>query len=110
PHRNMKKVVIQVDPDLSDLIPIFLANKRSDVAAIMSASANEPIDFEALGRVGHRLKDEGGSYGFDAVSSYGALIERAAGERNVVPIRQYARELSTYLDSVEIVYHQPDRR
>jgi HPt (histidine-containing phosphotransfer) domain-containing protein len=106
----MKKIVIQVDPDLSDLIPIFLANKRSDVAAMLSASANEPIDFDALGRVGHRLKGEGGSYGFDLVSSYGALIERAAGERNVVPIRQYARELSTYLESVEIVYHQPDRR
>jgi hypothetical protein len=38
------------------------------------------------------------------------LIERAAGERNVLPIRHYARELSTYLDSLEIVYHQPDRR
>ena len=105
----MKKVVIQVDPDLSDLIPVFLANKRSDVAAILSASADEPVDFEALGRVGHRLKGEGGSYGLDAVSAYGALIERAACERDVLPIRRCAHELSTYLDSLEIVYHQPAR-
>jgi HPt (histidine-containing phosphotransfer) domain-containing protein len=99
-----KRLVVQVDPDLSDLIPGFLANKRKDTAAILSAIAADPVDFEALSRLGHKLKGEGGSYGLEPISSYGAEIEQAAKNQEVELLRRYAREISTYLDSVEIVY------
>jgi HPt (histidine-containing phosphotransfer) domain-containing protein len=103
-QREMKKFVAQVDPDLCDLIPEFLEHKRGDTRAILSGISGEHIDFEALSGIGHRLKGEGGSYGLDAISLYGAEIERAARSRDAEAIRRYANELAAYLDSVQIEY------
>jgi len=102
----MEKFVVRLDPDLKDLIPGFLANKGKDVQTILSATATKPIDFDALGRLGHRLKGEGGSYGLEAISVYGDRIERAAKRGDVDAIQRYANQLSVYLDSLEIVYEQ----
>ena len=101
---EMKKFIAQVDPDLCDLIPEFLEHKRGDTRAILSGISGEHIDFEALSGIGHKLKGEGGSYGLDAISLYGAEIERAARSRDAEAIRRYANELATYLDSVQIEY------
>lgn len=100
----MKKFIAQVDPDLCDLIPGFLEHKRGDMRTILSGISGEHIDFEALSKIGHKLKGEGGSYGLDAISLYGAEIERAARSRDAEAIRRYANELAAYLDTVQIEY------
>jgi HPt (histidine-containing phosphotransfer) domain-containing protein len=100
----MKKFVAQVDPELCDIVPEFLAHKRDDSRVILATVSSEHVDFEALSRIGHKLKGEGGSYGLDAISVYGAEIEQAARNHDADAIRRYATELATYLDSVEIEY------
>jgi Hpt domain len=100
----MEKFIAQVDPDLCDLIPGFLENKRADARTILSGISGEHIDFEALTGIGHKLKGEGGSYGLDPVSVYGAEIEHAARNHDSEAIRRYANELAAYLDSVRIEY------
>jgi HPt (histidine-containing phosphotransfer) domain-containing protein len=100
----MPKFVVQIDPDLKDLIPGFLANKRNDTESIISAVNAHNTDFEALGRIGHRLKGEGGSYGLNAISAYGAEIELAAKSRDLETIRRCAHALCEYLESVNVVY------
>jgi HPt (histidine-containing phosphotransfer) domain-containing protein len=100
----MKKIIAQVDADLRDLIPGFLENKRGDTGRILSGISGEHIDFEALSRIGHKLKGEGGSYGLDAISLYGAAIEQAARNHDTEAIRRCANELTAYLDCVQIEY------
>ncbi len=100
----MKKFIVRVDPDLCDLIPGFLEHKHDDARAILRAVSAERIDFEALRGIGHKLKGEGGSYGFDAISLYGAEIERAARNRDTEMVRRYANELVAYLKSVQIQF------
>src|SRR5438445_11816305 len=100
----MKKFIVHVDPDLSDLIPGFLARKRVDARTILSGVSSEHIDFESVSKIGHNLKGEGGSYGLDPISLYGAEIEQAARNHDAEAIRGYANKLSLYLDSVEIEY------
>ena len=100
----MEKFIAQVDPDLCDLIPGFLEHKRDDTRALLSGVSVEHIDFEALSRIAHKIKGEGGSYGFDAISLYGAEIEQAALSHDADAIRRYANELAAYLDSVQIEY------
>ena len=99
---KLKRVVVRIDPDLSDLIPGFLAHKRDDAAKIRVAA--DQSDYETMGKIGHKLKGEGGSYGLDAVSEIGSAIEQAAKSHDLAAVRRCAEELSTYLDSVEIVY------
>jgi HPt (histidine-containing phosphotransfer) domain-containing protein len=91
-----------VDPEISDLIPGFLANKRRDAGQIIAAA--EAADFPALLGIGHKIKGEGGSYGLDGISMLGAQIELAAQQKDLAAVRRYAEELSNYLDTVEIVY------
>jgi hypothetical protein len=100
----MRKFIAHVDPDLCDLIPGFLARKRNDTRAILSGISSEHIDFEVLSGIAHKLKGEGGSYGLDPISSYGAEIEHAARNHDAAAIRHYANELATYLDCLQIDY------
>jgi HPt (histidine-containing phosphotransfer) domain-containing protein len=100
----MKTFITRVDPELCDLIPGFLAHKRRDTHVILSGVAGDHVDFEALSGIGHKLKGEGGSYGLDAISFYGAEIEQAARNHDAEAIRRYANELAAYLDSVQIEY------
>jgi len=101
---EMKKFIAHVDMDLRDLIPGFLANKRRDTMAILSAISTEHVGYEELSRIGHKLKGEGGSYGLDAISVYGAEIEQAAKNYDAEAIRRCVNELAAYLDSVQIEY------
>jgi HPt (histidine-containing phosphotransfer) domain-containing protein len=100
----MKKYIAHVDPELCDLIPTFLTNKRTDARTILSGVFGCHIDFEAVARIGHKLKGEGGSYGLDDISVFGAKIELAARNHDADKIRHYASELADYLDSLQIEY------
>jgi hypothetical protein len=100
----MKKFIVHVDADLCDLMPAFLAHKRSDTRALLSGASGEHVDFEALSWIGHKIKGEGGSFGLDVISEYGAEIEHAARDHDVQAICHYANELAAYLDSLEIEY------
>jgi HPt (histidine-containing phosphotransfer) domain-containing protein len=98
----LSKLVVRIDPDLRDLVPVFIAHKREDVQAIVAAIGR--ADYEALSKLGHRIRGEGGSYGFEELTEIGALLEIAAKGRDLAAIHKSAEELTTYLDSVEIVY------
>jgi HPt (histidine-containing phosphotransfer) domain-containing protein len=98
----LSKLVVRIDPDLRDLVPVFMTHKREDLRAIVVAIAR--ADYEALSRLGHRIRGEGGSYGFEELTEIGTALEIAAKARDLAAIRKSAQELTTYLDSVEIVY------
>jgi HPt (histidine-containing phosphotransfer) domain-containing protein len=98
----LSRVIVHADPDLSDLIPGFLSRKRVDLGAIVRAT--DAADYGALAAIGHKIKGEGGSYGFDAITEIGAAIEAAANARDLPALRRCAQEFEQFLDSVEIIY------
>ena len=50
------------------------------------------------------MKGTGEAFGFDAVSEMGKSIEMAAKEKDLDEIRKSVRELSKYIEVVEVVY------
>ncbi|TDJ68612.1 MAG: Hpt domain-containing protein, partial [Proteobacteria bacterium] len=58
-----EKIIVNIDPDLEDLIPGFLNNRAHDVRAINDLLDAE--DFGAIRLLGHSMKGAGGGYGFD---------------------------------------------
>src|SRR5437667_10621416 len=96
-----EKTMIHVDPDIAELIPGFLENRRKDIAAMLDAVQRG--DFESVRVLGHSMKGAGGGYGFDAITDIGAALEQAAKQRNAVEIRNRVHELSRYLDRVEVI-------
>jgi len=100
------RVIVEVDEDLSDLIPGFLAHKRTDIDSIFEAVAQR--DYTAISRIAHRIKGEGGSYGFDSMTEMGRSLERAAAIRDNGSVATLARQLLRYLEQVEVVF-QPSK-
>ena len=98
----MQKIVVRIDPDLSDLIPGFMARKRQDAEGIRAAA--DTGNYAALSEIGHKIKGEGGSYGLDGISEIGAKLELAAKSRDSAGARRQGDALLEYLDSVEIIY------
>jgi two-component system sensor histidine kinase/response regulator len=101
-YHHIKRQQIQVDADLRDLVPDFLAHKRADIGTIRAAI--DLADYKTLSRIAHKMKGEGGSYGFDAVTTMGAVLEQAALKQDLIAARLTLEEFSAYLDSVDVVY------
>ncbi|HTT75901.1 MAG TPA: response regulator, partial [Candidatus Binataceae bacterium] len=101
-EKRVIRNVVEIDADLSDLVPGFLAHKREDVRTI--AVAIERGDYAMLSQLGHKMKGEGGSYGLDAITLMGAAIEEAALVKDAAAAQRWAAELRAFLDTVEVVY------
>lgn len=95
------KTIVRVDPEIAELIPGFLQNRRKDIAAMLDAVQRS--DFETVRVLGHSMKGAGGGYGFDAITEIGAALEEAAKQRNAAEVRDRVNELSRYLDRVEVI-------
>ena len=100
--KQEEKTTVHVDPEIADLIPGFLENRRKDIKAMDEALRKG--DFEAIRALGHSMKGAGGSYGFDAVTDIGKALEDAAKNTNAEEIQRSVGELSAYLARVEVIY------
>ena len=96
------KIKVQLDPDIQDLVPGFLENRRKDVKTIQAALAKG--DFSAIVVLGHTMKGDGGGYGFDTITDIGAFIETAAKQKSIERVREGLERLTEFLDRVEVVY------
>lgn len=97
-----EKIIVQVDPDLEDLIPGFLENRKADVEKLRDEHSNN--EFNNITSIGHSIKGVGGGYGFDRMSELGACIEQAGKDNNAEAIEEYIIQLDDYLKRVEVVY------
>jgi HPt (histidine-containing phosphotransfer) domain-containing protein len=66
-----------LDPAVQRLLPTYLANRRSEVAALRAAA--ERGDRDTLRRHGHDLRGSGGAYGVPGIQRLGEQLEVAAG-------------------------------
>jgi len=95
-----RKIIVEIDPEISDLIPDFLQHKRDDLSLLIGAL--ERADFDALRSVGHRMKGEGAGFGFQAMSDIGVMLEQAGRTRDLKLAQEQVWALSRYLDHVEV--------
>jgi HPt (histidine-containing phosphotransfer) domain-containing protein len=97
-----EQITVEVDSDLKDLIPNFLANRRKESMELEQAVMRE--DFEALRMIGHNMKGVGGGYGFQQITDLGIEIEDAAKHRDGERVRRCLQRYRVYLESVSIVF------
>jgi HPt (histidine-containing phosphotransfer) domain-containing protein len=100
--KQVEKIIVHIDPEIADLIPVFFENRHKDIKTIGEALTQG--DFETIKIIGHNMKGSGGSYGFDAISDIGKSLEQTAITQDTVGIKKYLQDLSAYLDGVEMVY------
>jgi HPt (histidine-containing phosphotransfer) domain-containing protein len=99
--KMIPRVTIEVEPDLIDLIPDFLARKRADLATIKAAL--DGGDLSIIAALAHKMKGEGGSFGFDVMTELGGALEATAKKGDRESARLLATDLFDYLEKLEVV-------
>ena len=95
-------ILVRITRDLEDIVPIFLANRRKDLETLRDALAT--WNLITIQTLGHRMKGDGGGYGFDRISTIGAVMELAAQRQDHQAIEQHIAELEDFLMRIEVVY------
>ena len=95
------RIAVIIDPDLADLVPGFLNNRRRDVDRLKALL--EVDNFADIRMIGHNMKGAGGGYGFDPITDLGGTIERAALACDTQTIEQSIAQLADYLARVDVV-------
>lgn len=97
----MEPIIVKIDPDIEDLIPGFLENRKADVEKIRASI--ETGNYADIRIIGHSMKGAGGGYGFDAITEIGDLIEQAALASDDSVIKEQTSILEDYLSRLELV-------
>jgi HPt (histidine-containing phosphotransfer) domain-containing protein len=94
--------IVRIDRDFEDIVPIFLANRQKDLHTLRQALTD--ADFATIQMLGHRMKGDGGGYGFPQISEIGAAMEQAAERHDAPASEQRIAELEKFLAQVQVVY------
>jgi HPt (histidine-containing phosphotransfer) domain-containing protein len=97
-----QKIIVEVDAELADLVPNFLANRQKDLQQITAAL--ERADHDALRIIGHNMKGVGGGYGFGEITELGKHLEAAAKDGNQDGVRTLLQQYRHYLSNLEVRY------
>ena len=97
-------LTVHIDPGLEDIVPGFLENRRRDVKTLETALQQNNL--AQIHIIGHRMKGDGGGYGFDAISIMGAALELAAARKDRDAIQRHTAELIDFLARVTVVYQR----
>jgi HPt (histidine-containing phosphotransfer) domain-containing protein len=98
------KVTVYIDPDLAEIVPGFLENRRRDVRFLQEALQHN--DLKTILVLGHRMKGDGGGYGFDTISAIGEALELAAVRQDRLTIERQTSELNDFLTRLDVVYRR----
>jgi signal transduction histidine kinase/CheY-like chemotaxis protein len=95
-------VIVRADPEIADLVQAFMdaMNSRPDTLS----QALHARNYQAIRTLGHQMNGEGGTFGFDAISTFGAELEKAALREDEQAVRKTLEELISYLKRVRVVY------
>ena len=105
PSSNAENIIsVYIDPGLEEIVPGFLENRRRDVQTLETALQHN--DLKTIRVIGHRMKGDGGGYGFDVISTIGDGMEQAAAREDRDAIRRHIVELIDFLARVTVVYRR----
>jgi HPt (histidine-containing phosphotransfer) domain-containing protein len=99
---NNESWIVEIDPDIADLVPGFLENRQRDIQKATEALAQS--DFAALAMLGHTMKGAGAGYGFEEISVIGGAMEAAAKQADSQSVANSIERLKRYLERVEVRY------
>ena len=104
-NRNAESgITVYIDSDLEEIVPGFLENRRREVQTVETALRQD--DFDTICVIGHRMRGDGGGYGFDAISTIGEAMEQAAARQDQEAIRRHLSNLVDFLARVTVVYRR----
>jgi hypothetical protein len=97
-----KKIIVQIDRELQELIPGFLENRQKEVCDLQGYL--EQKNYEQIRILGHSMKGFGSGYGFEFITTIGQAFEESAKKQDSESIGKMIREYAMYLNQIEVVF------
>ncbi len=95
------------DPALAGIMPGYLDLRRREGAELLAAAGRGDLDTARL--LGHRMKGTGASYDLPEITRLGRDIEAAALAGDGGRVLALAREASSYVEDLEVVWRRTPR-
>lgn len=99
-----QNLIVEVDAELYELVPMFMDTMRNNSKEMHEALASK--DYDTICRHGHSQKGLGSTYGFDYIGQIGLKIETAAMHKDDKEIQSLLDEMTSYLGRVQIVQRE----
>jgi len=93
-----RRILVEIDPDLMDLVPDYLQNRRQDIKTIQECLKSE--EFEKIRKLAHNIKGTGAGYGFPKLSEWGAKIEKLSQIQKGIEIKELIIQMSQYIEAL----------
>ncbi|MNJ93392.1 Hpt domain protein [compost metagenome] len=92
--------IVEIDADLQDLIPQFLANRKNDISSLEELVSKN--DLEAIAQLAHKVKGAAAGYGFHELSQYASQMEQAAKKNDSNPLPDLAKSMREHFERIEV--------
>lgn len=97
-----KKIVVEVDLFLKDIVPKFLSARREDMGTLSTLLANQ--SWAEIQSLAHKIKGNAGSYGLTELGKLGGELEAACKAQNVQLAPGLIEKMQEYVKNVEVVF------
>jgi HPt (histidine-containing phosphotransfer) domain-containing protein len=94
--------VVRPDPDLEDLIPSFMQNRKNELVDLEHCASRS--DFDGIRRMAHTWKGICRPYGFVHLETLSRTLEDAGERESIADVNAVLVEIKDYLANVRIVY------
>ncbi|MFC1752827.1 Hpt domain-containing protein [Thermoproteota archaeon] len=72
-EHHLDPIIVEIDPDIEDLVPNFINKRKHDIEAVKEAVKNKDSEFIKI--TAHKMKGSCGLYGFTGLSAIARDIE-----------------------------------
>jgi HPt (histidine-containing phosphotransfer) domain-containing protein len=93
-------ILVEVDPDIIDLLPGFFDNRKKNIAEIKDGLSNN--NFDSIHMAAHKMKGSCALYGFTELSEIARVVETAAKAENKEQIIAEIPKMEDYLKRVKV--------
>lgn len=91
----------KIPAELKDVIPGYIGRRDQDVDSLKTFAANQ--DFDSIGKLGHKLKGNGASFGFDHISELGGLLMKACERHDIAAVKSLVTAFEVEINSIKSV-------
>ncbi|MBM4126020.1 MAG: Hpt domain-containing protein [Nitrospira sp.] len=99
---SAERITVHIDRDFETIVPTFLSNRKKDIQTLRQALSS--ANFSTIEILGHRMKGDGGGYGFDRISEIGNAMEQAAIQHDHTTAEQCVAQLEDFLARLQVEY------
>lgn len=88
-----------IPPELIGIIPGYLGRRDEDIAQLKLAASRN--DYETIGKIAHKLKGNGASYGFDRLTEIGRVLMQTSETKNQLAVAQLIQEFEIEIQNIK---------